>query len=199
MKKWIRYVPDRIDDGLRYLCGRMSPDVRLVCVVVMLTGFGCLSIYMTVSSIYRIGRHEGEQLQMEHIRRMELYRGINKDSINIKNQVDYGEPKNQERQPANAATPGKGGRERTNAETGEERGQTSDSGRDAQAEEDARVSVVLSRVSGSNVADIRSFGQRRAIKGGFNVDVPMPEDKGLLSDKRPPTNKVPLKRNKRRK
>lgn len=93
MKKWIRYVPDRIDDGLRYLCGRMSPDVRLVCVVTMLTGFGCLSIYMTVSSIYRIGRHEGEQLQMEHIRRMELYRGINKDSINIKNQVDYGEPK----------------------------------------------------------------------------------------------------------
>lgn len=77
-------MPDRIDDGLRYLCGRMSPDVRLVCVVVMLTGFGCLSIYMTVSSIYRIGRHEGEQLQMEHIRRMELYRGINKDSINIK-------------------------------------------------------------------------------------------------------------------
>ena len=87
MKKWIRYVPDRIDDGLRYLCGRMSPDVWLVCVVVMLTGFGCLSIYMTVSSIYRIGRHEGEQLQMDHIR------GINKDSINIKNQVDYGEPK----------------------------------------------------------------------------------------------------------
>lgn len=77
-------MPDRIDDGLRYLCGRMSPDVRLVCVVAMLTGFGCLSIYMTVSSIYRIGRHEGEQLQMEHIRRMELYRGINKDSINIK-------------------------------------------------------------------------------------------------------------------
>ena len=88
MKKWIRYVPDRIDDGLRYLCGRMSPDARLVCVVVMLTGFGCLSIYMTVSSIYRIGRHEGERLQMEHIRRMELYREINK-----KNQVDYGEPK----------------------------------------------------------------------------------------------------------
>ena len=53
LKKWIRYVPDRIDDGLRYLCGRMSPDVRLVCVVAMLTGFGCLSIYMTVSSIYR--------------------------------------------------------------------------------------------------------------------------------------------------
>ena len=36
LKKWIRYVPDRIDDGLRYLCGRMSPDVRLVCVVAML-------------------------------------------------------------------------------------------------------------------------------------------------------------------
>lgn len=93
MKKWIRYVPDRIDDGLRYLCGRMSPDARLVCVVVMLTGFSGLSIYMTVSSIYRIGKREGEQLQIEHIRRMEPHKGINNDSINIKNQVDYGEPK----------------------------------------------------------------------------------------------------------
>ena len=81
LKKWIRYVPDRIDDGLRYLCGRMS----LICVVVMLIGFGCLSIYMTVSSIYHIGKREGEQLQIEHIRQMELHRGINKDSINIKN------------------------------------------------------------------------------------------------------------------
>ena len=93
LKKWIRYVPDRIDDGLRYLCGRLSPDVRLICVVVMLIGFGCLSIYMTVSSIYHIGKREGEQLQIEHLRQMELHRGINKDSINIKNQVDYGEPK----------------------------------------------------------------------------------------------------------
>ncbi len=93
LKKWIRYVPDRIDDGLRYLCGRMSPDARLVCVVVMLTGFSGLSTYMTVSSIYRIGKREGEQLQIEHIRRMEPHKGINNDSINIKNQVDYGEPK----------------------------------------------------------------------------------------------------------
>lgn len=37
------------------------------------------------------------------------------------------------------------------------------------------------------------------LREGFNVDVPMPEDKGMLSDKRPLTNKVPLKRNKRRK
>ena len=93
LKKWIRYVPDRIDDGLRYLCGRMSPDVRLICVVVMLIGFGCLSIYMTVSSIYHIGKREGEQLQREQLRQMELHRGINKESINMKNHVDYGDRK----------------------------------------------------------------------------------------------------------
>lgn len=93
LKRWIRYIPDKIDDGLRYLCGQMSPDVRLVCVVVMLVGFSGLSIYMTVSSIYHIGKREGEQLRIEHIRQMELHRNINKDSINIKDQVDYGEPK----------------------------------------------------------------------------------------------------------
>lgn len=93
LKEWIRYVPDRIDDGLRYLCGRMSPDARLVCVVVMLVGFSGLSIYMTVSSIYHIGKREGEQLRIEHIRQMELHRKTDKDSMNIKNQVDYGEPK----------------------------------------------------------------------------------------------------------
>ena len=103
---------------------------------------------------------------------MELYRGINKDSINIKNQVDYGEPKKSGTATGERCNAWKGGRERANAETGEERGQTSDSGRDAQAEEDARVSVVLSRVSGSDVADIRSFWQRRAIKGGIQRGCP---------------------------
>ena len=39
----------------------MSPDVRLVCVVAMLAGFSVLSVYVTVSSIYRIGRKDGEQ------------------------------------------------------------------------------------------------------------------------------------------
>lgn len=65
--------------------------------------------------------------------------------------------KNQERQPANAAT----------SEKAEEKGQTPKQGKKEarpltpeemlRTKEDARVSVVLSRVSGSDVADIRSF------------------------------------------
>ena len=74
--------------------------------------------------------------------------------------------KNQERQPANAATP----------EKAEEKGQTPKQGkkeaRPLTPEEDARVSVVLSRVFGSDVADIRSFGQRRAIKGRIQRGCP---------------------------
>ena len=50
-RKWLHYIPDRISDGMRCVCGRMSPDVRLIVVVAMLVGFSALSIYITVSSI----------------------------------------------------------------------------------------------------------------------------------------------------
>lgn len=59
MRKWLDYIPDRISGGMRYVCGRMSPDVRLIVVVAVLVGFSALSVYITVSSIYNIGRREG--------------------------------------------------------------------------------------------------------------------------------------------
>ena len=48
---------------MRCVCGRMSPDVRLIVVVAMLVGFSALSIYITVSSIYNIGKRRGEQYE----------------------------------------------------------------------------------------------------------------------------------------
>lgn len=93
LKKWLRYVPDKIDCGMRYVCGRMSPDVRLLTIVVLLVGFSALSVYITVSSIYNIGKRKGEQIHIEHLRQLELHRGNRNDSININGQVDYGEPK----------------------------------------------------------------------------------------------------------
>lgn len=93
IRKWLRYVPDKIDGGMRYVCGRMSPDVRLVCVVAMLTGFSALSVYVTVSSIYRIGRKDGEQrMRIERMGQPQLLcPKTDKDSINLKRQPDYGE------------------------------------------------------------------------------------------------------------
>lgn len=93
IRKWLRYVPDKIDGGMRYVCGRMSPDVRLVCVVAMLAGFCALSVYVTVSSIYRIGRKDGEQrMRIERLGQPQLLcPKTDKDSINLKRQPDYGE------------------------------------------------------------------------------------------------------------
>ena len=68
---------------MRCVCGRMSPDVRLIVVVAMLVGFSALSIYITVSSIYNIGKRRGEQIRIERMRQLELHPGISKDSIHF--------------------------------------------------------------------------------------------------------------------
>lgn len=47
------------DGKLRRLAGRITPDMRVVIVLVMMLAFGGLSVYMTVSAIYRIGRNDG--------------------------------------------------------------------------------------------------------------------------------------------
>ena len=69
-RKWLHYIPDRISDGMRYVCGRMSPDVRLIVVVAM-------------SSIYNIGKRRGEQMRIERMRQLELHPDISKDSIHF--------------------------------------------------------------------------------------------------------------------
>ena len=90
-RKWLHYIPDRISDGMRCVCGRMSPDVRLIVVVAMLMGFSALSIYITVSSIYNIGKRRGEQMRIE---RMRQYPGISKDSIHFNHDKKHGREQN---------------------------------------------------------------------------------------------------------
>ena len=63
IRKFITKAQDWADGKLRRLAGRISPDMRVAIILVMLAAFGALSVYMTVSSIYRIinpfesGRH----------------------------------------------------------------------------------------------------------------------------------------------
>lgn len=75
IKEW----QDRMDDSLRRICGRLTPGKQLVVTLTMLLGFSALSIYFTISGIYRMGKEEGERLQIEHIRQMELYQSV--DSV----------------------------------------------------------------------------------------------------------------------
>jgi hypothetical protein len=55
----------------------------------MLFVFGAGSIYMTVSSIYNMGKKSGQGMQIEHIKRLELEQTQKADSINQINRFDY--------------------------------------------------------------------------------------------------------------
>ena len=68
MAKVIADMQDWADVKLRRLCGRITPDQRVVVILVMFVVFGGLSVYMTVAAIYNIGKSDGRELGIEHIR-----------------------------------------------------------------------------------------------------------------------------------
>ena len=80
----ITHIQDWADEKLRRLCGRMTPEIRLAVILLMFLFFGGLSIYFTVSSIYRIGKEDGEILRIEHIRQLQL-QSLFVLSINLSN------------------------------------------------------------------------------------------------------------------
>lgn len=83
IKKKITAVRDWMEDGLRSLLGQITPDGRIIIILIMLFVFGAGSIYMTVSSIYNMGKKSGqEQMQIEHIKQLELEQQQKADSIN---------------------------------------------------------------------------------------------------------------------
>lgn len=63
---------DWISDRLRNLCGRISPDMRVIIIVTLLLLFAGLSVYMTVSSIYHIGRQDGQQFEIERVQGLRM-------------------------------------------------------------------------------------------------------------------------------
>ena len=84
-RNYIETVRDWADERLRRMCGRITPGKRLALVMFLL--FGGLSVYITVSSIYHIGKRDGQRLQIEHIRQFPLH---GNDSINLTNRPEYG-------------------------------------------------------------------------------------------------------------
>jgi hypothetical protein len=89
MKKLINKFLDWVDYGLRRMCGELTPEKRLITILAMCVIFGIGSIYMTVSSIYNIGKRDAEQkyLELEHIKRLELQ--YSNDSIKQLNRKEY--------------------------------------------------------------------------------------------------------------
>ena len=89
-RNYIEKVQDWADDRLRRMCGRITPGKRLVVILVMFFFFSGLSIYITVSSIYNIGKRDGRRLQIEHIRQLPLQGNDTINSINPLNRQEYG-------------------------------------------------------------------------------------------------------------
>ncbi len=89
IRKKLRAVSDWLDDGLRSLLGRISPDGRIVITLAMLFLFSGASIYLSVSSIYNMGKKKGRQMQIEHIRQVEIAPEQTTDSLNPKNKFNY--------------------------------------------------------------------------------------------------------------
>lgn len=88
----MRKLSDKADEWLRRMCGRLTPGGRLAVILTMLLTFSFLSIYMTVSSVYNMGKRDAakEMMEIEHIRDINLRRE-RKDSINnLLKQYDYG-------------------------------------------------------------------------------------------------------------
>jgi hypothetical protein len=89
IRKMIQHVNEWLEDILRGLLGRMTPDRRVILIVTMLIVFSGLSIYMTVSSIYNLGKDKGEQMQIEQIEALKLQQQ-QRDSINnLNNHYEY--------------------------------------------------------------------------------------------------------------
>jgi hypothetical protein len=70
-------------------CTSLSRDARVLITLILFLGLGGGSIFITIRSIYNIGRKNAEKefMEVEHIKRLELEQ---KDSLNTFKIPDYG-------------------------------------------------------------------------------------------------------------
>ena len=89
IRKIIQHVNEWLEDRLRSIVRPLSPDARVIVIVTMLILFSGLSIYMTVSSSYNLGKDKGAQMQIEQIEILKLQQQ-QRDSINnLNNHYQY--------------------------------------------------------------------------------------------------------------
>ncbi len=71
-RKLIDKITDWWEDSLRSLFGRLTPNRRVILIVIMLITFSVLSVFISFSSVYNLGKDRGEKMQMEHISRLQF-------------------------------------------------------------------------------------------------------------------------------
>ena len=91
IRKLFQRINEWLADRLRSLVIPLSPDARVIVIVTMLILYSGLSIYMTVSSIYNVGKDKGEKMQIEQIETLKLQlEQQQRDSINHQNKFYNG-------------------------------------------------------------------------------------------------------------
>jgi len=76
MRKLIEYIKNwrsRQDERLRSKLESLSPKMRLVVVFTLLTVFALCTFYMVGTALYRIGKNDGQQIEIEHIKQLDLH------------------------------------------------------------------------------------------------------------------------------
>jgi hypothetical protein len=87
IKKLLCDAAGEISFGLRSLCGKPSPIKRFIIVSAFGALLGIVFLCTLVNSICNIGKNDGQQTVVEHIKPLELKHS--KDSINQKKQKLY--------------------------------------------------------------------------------------------------------------
>ena len=90
IRKYVIQIQEWVDEKLRHLCGRITPEKRLAVLLIMFGVFGFMSIYIFTSALYNIGKNEGRQIEIQHIQMLELQK---RDSINQLNFQNNGRGK----------------------------------------------------------------------------------------------------------
>lgn len=106
MKERIKELGYWFEDKLRALCGEITPDKRLIVILIVLLSFTILNLYFTFTAISNWGREQErkDQLKIKHIKKLELERTKQKeydfldsdiepstlDSINHEKEKSYG-------------------------------------------------------------------------------------------------------------
>ena len=167
-KKRIKAFGEWVEDHLRRACGALSPDKRIIVILTLLLFFSVLSLYFTVSSIYRFGKGAGERMQIRHIERLELELRQRQEADSVKHLKDfnYDDERKQNKQP--------------------EAGKKELTPRQIQMRKKMVVFPLFFLAFAGCMWLIFSPGEkeREEPSAGFNTELPTPESEGILSDKR---------------
>ncbi|MDH6310006.1 hypothetical protein M2451_002896 [Dysgonomonas sp. PFB1-18] len=81
MKERLKEVWYWFEDKLKGLCGELTPDKRIVTILIMLLILTIGNLHFTFSTIYNWGKEseKKEQMEIEHIRQLELEQNKSKE------------------------------------------------------------------------------------------------------------------------